>query len=82
MQAKHKNTGRWGGVKPCLSDFQVCPTAKKCGPGGDVGRSALGEQEAGAVVDVGRSAALGEQEAGAGVDVGRSHHLESRKQVL
>ena len=22
MQAKHKNTGRWGGVKPCLSHFQ------------------------------------------------------------
>jgi hypothetical protein len=32
MQAKHKNTGRWEGAKPCLSDFQVYLTAKKCGP--------------------------------------------------
>jgi hypothetical protein len=32
MQAKHKNTGRWEGTKPCLSDFQVHLTAKKCGP--------------------------------------------------
>jgi hypothetical protein len=37
MQAKHKNTGRWGGAKPCLSHFQVCPTAKKCGPGPTAG---------------------------------------------
>jgi hypothetical protein len=33
MQAKHKNTGRWEGVKPRLSHFQVYLTAKKCGPG-------------------------------------------------
>ena len=32
MQAKHKNTGRWEGVKPRLSHFQVYLTAKKCGP--------------------------------------------------
>jgi hypothetical protein len=32
MQAKHKNTGRWEGVKPRLSHFQVCLAAKKCGP--------------------------------------------------
>jgi hypothetical protein len=36
MQAKHKNTGRWEGVKPRLSHFQVYPTAKKCGPGGSM----------------------------------------------
>jgi hypothetical protein len=35
MQAKHKNTGRWEGVKPRrLSHFQVYLTAKKCGPAG------------------------------------------------
>jgi hypothetical protein len=49
--------------------------------------TSLGEQaqvqEAGAGVDVGRSAALGEQEAGTFEWMGsRSHHLESRKQVL
>jgi hypothetical protein len=33
MQAKHKNTGRWEGTKPCLSDSQVHLAAKKCGPG-------------------------------------------------
>jgi hypothetical protein len=43
MQAKHKNTGRWEGVKPRLSHFQVYLTAKKCGPGG-------GRSEAPAVV--------------------------------
>jgi hypothetical protein len=32
MQAKHKNTGRWEGVKPRLSHFQVHLAAKKCGP--------------------------------------------------
>jgi hypothetical protein len=37
MQAKHKNTGRWEGVKPRLSHFQVYLTAKKCGPGGRAG---------------------------------------------
>jgi hypothetical protein len=34
MQAKHKNTGRWEGAKPCLSDSQVHLAAKKCGPEG------------------------------------------------
>jgi hypothetical protein len=33
MKAKHKNTGRWEGVKPRLSHFQVYLAAKKCGPG-------------------------------------------------
>jgi hypothetical protein len=32
MQAKHKNTGRWEGEKPCLSHSQVHLAAKKCGP--------------------------------------------------
>jgi hypothetical protein len=29
----HKNTSRWEGTKPWLSDSQVHLTAKKCGPG-------------------------------------------------
>jgi hypothetical protein len=35
MQAKHKNTGRWEGVKLRLSHFQVClPRGKKMRPRG------------------------------------------------